>query len=118
MAGFSRCGLPLGSITRLIKYEMANPKMLPSSRIMINHQMRVEASNTFKPTPSNRSASTTHTTIFNAVLLTTLPLINHRLSLGQAELPSFVVVGSSVAKLLAITRPMSAKNSRREFSRK
>ena len=75
MAGFSRCGLPLGSITRLIKYEMANPKMLPSSGIMINHQMRVEATfNTFKPTPSNRTANTTPTTIFNAVLLTTLPL--------------------------------------------
>ena len=29
----------LGSITRLIKYEMANPKMLPSIGIMINHQM-------------------------------------------------------------------------------
>ena len=75
MAGFSRCGLPLGSITRLIKYEMANPKMLPSSGIMINHHMRVEATfKTFKPTPSNRTASTTPTTIFNAVLLTTLPI--------------------------------------------
>ena len=75
MAGFSRCGLPLGSINRLITYEMAKPKMLPNSGIMINHHMRVEATfKTFKPTPSNRTASTTPTTIFNEFLLTTLPL--------------------------------------------
>ena len=81
-------------------YEMANPKTLPSTGIMISHQMRVEATfNTFNPTPSSRTASTTPTTIFNAVLLTTLPLDQSPpITLGQAEeLPGFVVAGSRVA---------------------